>query len=123
MKSITNGRGADIAMDFAGVSAAVDTCIASVRIGGCVLLAGSVFPVSDISISPESIVRRMLTIRGLHNYLPVDLISALQFLERSADRFPFADLVTKTFPLSETQLAFEYADEHRPVRVAVQPGR
>lgn len=122
LESITNRRGADIAMDFAGVNSAVETCIASIRTGGCVLLAGSVFPSPEITIAPESIVRRMLTIRGLHNYLPVDLSIALQFLHRTADRFPFANLVTKSFPLSETQAAFEYADEHRPVRVAVKPG-
>ncbi|TWU04686.1 zinc-binding dehydrogenase [Stieleria varia] len=123
LKSITNGRGADITMDFAGVKSAVETCIAAVRIGGCVLLAGSVFPSADIPISPEFIVRRILTIRGLHNYLPIDLDSALQFLDRTVDRFPFADLVTNTFSLTEAQAAFDYANKHRPIRVAVKPER
>ncbi len=119
--SITEGRGADMALDFAGVSDAVKTCLASIRIGGCVLLAGSVFPGADIPLSPEQIVRRMLTIRGLHNYLPKDLDHALDFLRRVHGRFPFDELVSKTFALEQTQRAFEYANQYQPVRVAVKP--
>jgi len=121
LQSLTAGRGADVALDFAGVLPAVETCIASVRLGGCVLLAGSVFPSGKLSISPELIVRHMLTVRGLHNYLPNDLDQGLRFLERTHDRFPFGQLVTKSFSLENAQQAFEHADEQRPVRVAVGP--
>lgn len=121
VKSISDGRGADIALDFAGVTAAVETCITMVRVGGCVLLAGSVFPSDEVSISPEQIVRRMITIRGLHNYLPEDIDRAIRFLERTKGRFPFHQLVEKTFTLQETQQAFEYALANHPVRVAVRP--
>ncbi len=119
--SLTDGRGADIALEFAGASNAVETCLASVRIGGCVLLAGSVFPTKEISVSPEQIVRRMLTVRGLHNYLPEDLDHALSFLRRVRCRFPFGELVSKTFSMDNAQQAFEYANVHQPVRVAVMP--
>ena len=121
VKNISDDRGADIAFDFAGVTSAVEACLGSVRIGGCVLLAGSVFPSAEICMSPESIVRRMLTIRGLHNYLPGDLDDALKFLQRVEGHSPFSQLVERCFPLSETPLAFEYARKHRPVRVAVKP--
>ncbi len=121
LSSLTEGRGADLALDFAGVSAAVETCLASVRVGGCVLLAGSVFSSGDVSVSPEQFVRRMLTVRGLHNYLPQDLNSAIEFLQRTRNRFSFGDLVAQEFSLDQTQQAFLYANEHRPVRVAVKP--
>lgn len=118
---VTGGRGVDIALDFAGSLAAVEAAVVSTRVGGCVLLAGSVFPTLPLSLSPESLVRRMLTIRGLHNYLPSDLDSALQFLERVMSRFPLERLVSKSFSLEQTQAAFEFARDARPVRVAIRP--
>ncbi len=121
LQQLTHNRGVDIALDFAGATAAVNTCIQSVRVGGCVLLAGSVFPAEALSISPEQIVRGMFTLRGLHNYQAEDLACGLRFLERTQERFPFHELVARTFPLAQTQQAFEYAVQQRPVRLAVRP--
>ncbi|WP_039961772.1 zinc-binding dehydrogenase [Rhodopirellula europaea] len=121
LQEMTNGRGADIAIDFAGMTTAVNACLDSVRMGGCVVLVGSVFPSDPIALYPEQAIRRMLTIRGLHNYLPRDLDDGLRFLERNHQRFPFDTLVGKGFPLREVEQAFEYAMEQRPVRVAVYP--
>ena len=120
LESVTKGRGVDVAVDFAGVLPAVETALASVRIGGSVLLAGSVFPLSELKISPETIVRKMLTIRGLHNYGPSDLKQALRFLEDNHSRFPFHKLVSQSFPLEQTSIAFEAASDQRPIRIAVR---
>lgn len=118
---ITENRGFDVALDFAGVTNAVETCLQNTRTGGAVLLAGSVFPMNAISISPETLVRRLLTIRGLHNYRPSDLDHALQFLDRTRSQFPFHELVSKFFPLEQTPEAFRFAVDERPVRVGIQP--
>lgn len=119
----TTGRGVDIALDFAGALSAVETAVNSLRIGGYALLAGSVFPMQDFSISPETIVRKMLTIRGLHNYSVNDLDNAIKFLERAQTDYPFHDLVGETFPLELTPEAFECAHKQRPIRVAIKsPG-
>ncbi len=120
LKSLTDGRGADITLDFAGANDAVQTCLDLVRVGGCVMLAGSVFPSDGISFLPERIVRRMLTIRGVHNYLAGDLDQAIGFLESTRDRFPFEHLVSKTFGLTQTKAAFDYAVANRSLRVAVR---
>ncbi|QEG20388.1 zinc-binding dehydrogenase [Mariniblastus fucicola] len=119
--SLTQQRGFDIVLDFAGVHAAVLTALDSVRTGGCVLLAGSVFKTEPIPLLPETVVRKMLTIRGLHNYLAEDLAFGLRFLESAQTRYPFESLVSRTFLLDETQDAFEFARDQRPIRVAVRP--
>lgn len=116
----TDGRGVDMVLEFAGVLPAVEAAVKVVRTGGCVLLAGSVFPTDTLSISPEHVVRRMLTIRGLHNYLPADLALGLRFLESTHQRFPFGDLVSRSFPLSQSREAFEFARDNRPVRIAIR---
>ena len=77
----------------------------------------------DFSISPETIVRKMLTIRGLHNYSVNDLDNAIKFLERAQTDYPFHELVGETFPLELTLEAFECAHKQRPIRVAIKsPG-
>lgn len=118
---VSDGRGADVSLDFAGQLPAVIDCLASLRVGGVGLLAGTVFPTEELGLKPEQLVRRMLTIRGLHNYTPLDLQHALRFLSDNVDRFPFANLVERTFSLDQTAEAFSYATSHHPVRVAVRP--
>lgn len=121
VKELTGGRGADISLEFSGATMGVQTCVDVTRTGGCVLLAGSVFPSDPVQIEPEQIVRRMLTLRGLHNYLPADLDAAIQFLVRNHQSYPFEKLVTHSFQLEETQAAFEHAAKEQPIRVCVRP--
>ena len=68
----------------------------------------------------ESVVRRLLTVKGLHNYNYEDIQYALDFLARNTDMYPFADVVEREFPLSQAQQAFEYALEHKPLRVGIK---
>ena len=116
---LTDGRGADIALEFAGVTSAVHTCLDNLRTGGTLVLAGSVFPDKELQFKPEVLVRRMLTLRGIHNYIPRDLAVALDFLEKFHSKYPFDGLVERNFDLANTERAFEYSCEHQPVRVAV----
>ncbi len=78
-------------------------------------------PTPAVAIDPEAIVRRCMSIRGVHNYSAEDLVAAVQFLEQSMTKYPFASLVEKTFPLADTNLAIEFAISHRPVRIAIRP--
>ena len=121
MSTLTAKRGVDVALDFAGVPAAVQECLHSARAGGVVVIAGSVFATDPIEFFPEQWVRRMLTIRGLHNYAPQDLDAALQFLCRNHEQFPFGELVSQVFPLGQAKAAFDCAETTRPIRVAVRP--
>ncbi|HJZ56919.1 MAG TPA: hypothetical protein VKE74_18260, partial [Gemmataceae bacterium] len=71
------------------------------------------------AINPELVVRRCLSVTGVHNYAPPDLAAAVTFLAADHARFPFAELVPRSFPLSEVDAAFRFAATRRPVRVAV----
>ena len=88
-------------------------------IGGDYVLVGAVFPTRPAAILPEMIVRRLLRISGVHNYTPDDLATALGFLGEHHATFPFAELVTESFPLVEAEAAFKRAIESRALRIAV----
>jgi alcohol dehydrogenase len=121
--SATNGRGADLVLELAGSAQTVQTGIDMTRIGGTVVLAGTVGPVGNIALDPERAVRRMLTVRGVHNYHPRDLAAALRFLSGPGNVFPWESLVVATYPLERAEEAFADANSRPGVRVAVSPIR
>jgi L-iditol 2-dehydrogenase len=58
----TSGRGADLAFEAVGVSAAVQTAVASVRKGGRLTLVGNVAPKVDLAL--QSVVTREVAMLG-----------------------------------------------------------
>ena len=113
----------DFVFEMSGNSAAVAAGFEATTIGGVVVLVGSVSPSKRVPVDPERIVRRLMTIHGVHNYKPDDLATAVEFLHRHHQRFPFADLVESSFALTEAQAAMEHAEAERPIRVVVRPLR
>ena len=85
------------------------------------MFVGAVFPTRPLKIDAEQIVRRLLTIRGLHNYMPEDLAAAIDFLSAAAPQYPFAELVSSPLPLSRVDEAFNEAIAGPSLRVAVSP--
>ena len=70
-------------------------------------------------LETERIVRRNLTLRGVHNYAPRDLREAVSILDAHHTKFPFAELVRDPFPLERAEAAFRYALEKNPPRVGI----
>ncbi len=118
---LTRGRGADVTMEFSGSSAAVSGALAATRTGGVSVIAGTTTPGGTVEIDPNELVRRMLTIRGLHNYAPGDLVSAIDFLTGSSGTYPFESLQGDSFALAEIEQAFAASSERSGCRVAVLP--
>lgn len=117
----TKGRGADAALELSGVRSSAEATLSLVRIGGSVVWAGTASPVGDVPIDPEQVVRRILTLRGMHNYAPEDLETALGFLERNHSVYPFTDLIGKSFPLDKVNEAFRAANDSGGKRITIRP--
>lgn len=121
VKGLTDDRGADIVVELAGSADAVRTGLEVVRTGGTLLLAGTVAPVGAVALDPEAVVRRMLTVRGVHNYHPRDLVTALAFLAGPGRDYPWESLVVARYPLEAAEEAFARAHLEAGGRVAVIP--
>jgi alcohol dehydrogenase len=119
---VTESRGADLVLELAGVAETVQAGMALARTGGTVVLAGTVTPVGKVGLDPEAAVRRLLTIRGVHNYHPRDLATALRFLTGPGRDFPWPGLVAAQYPLEQVERAFAEAHAQPGLRVAVVPG-
>jgi putative phosphonate catabolism associated alcohol dehydrogenase len=105
----TQSRGADACLELAGSQSAAQLSLTSVRIGGSIVWTGAAAPVGEVAIQPEQILRRQLTIKGVHNYIPGDLSDAVNFLSMHWQRFRFADLIGEGFALKEVDAAFRVA--------------
>lgn len=110
----------DVILELTGAPACVQAAIDVADIGANIVLAGSVLPSESVALDPEQVVRRWLTIRGVHNYAPDDLQAAVRFLE-TAQQFPFAELVGGRFPLQKVNEAVDFAIQQRPIRTAIMP--
>lgn len=122
-REATGGRGADLTMEFSGAVSAVAGAIAATRTGGVSLIAGTTTPGGPVALDPNELVRRMLTLKGLHNYAPADLLSAVDFLREARERFPFEALQGESFPLEEIEAAFISSTANAGRRTVVTPSR
>jgi alcohol dehydrogenase len=122
VNAYTQGRGADLVLELAGAAGTVEAGLALARTGGTVVLGGAVAPVGTIALDPEDVIRRLLTIRGVHNYHPSDLATALAFLAGPGRDYPWQSLVVAEYPLEQAEQAFAAAHARPGVRVAVVPG-
>ena len=118
--SVTRGQGVDVAIELTGTPAAFEEGLPMLRLGGTYVLIGAVYPSRPISLGMETLVRRHLTLRGIHNYAPEDLKRAIEFLAVSPNR-PFESLVEGWYPLTRADEAFNIARKGTAFRVGVRP--
>lgn len=120
VESVNEIEECDVLLEFSGKSAALQAGLRTLDVSGVAVFAGSVAPDGDIAVDPEAVVRRHLTLVGVHNYEPRHLLQALNFLQRTKDRFPWADLVADPVPLDRIAGLLLDAPGPKP-RYAVAP--
>lgn len=116
------GSGFDAILELSGSNRAFEAGWPLLRVGGTIVLVGAVFPGAPVELSLEQVVRRLLTIRGVHNYAPRHLEQAIEFLTAHHQDAPFASLVSRWYPLREIELAFSESRRNSDViRVGIAP--
>lgn len=114
-------HGVDAVLEVAGVSALVPEGIRLLRAGGTYGFVGMVHPHSKLELTGEQVIRKHLTLFGIHNYGPTHLDEAIAFLARTYNDYPYDDLVSPPMPLTALDEAVEVAHQGKWHRVAVQP--
>lgn len=121
LKKLTTERGVDVAFELSGSPGAFQLLWPQLRHGGSLILVGAVFPSDPISLAMDQIVRRNLTIRGIHNYAPQHLAQAVEFLQQNQNTYPFEKLVSRWFQLQQINAALAAATDPANIRVGVKP--
>ena len=110
--SVTGNKGADVALEAAGVSAALEGCLRSVKVFGKIVLMGN--PAGNMEVAQKAyweILRKQLTLKGTwnssYNDFKNDWRLAVQCMEKGI--LQLEKLITHRFPLSDCNKAFELA--------------
>lgn len=111
---------ADITIDYSGHLQAMAATLDTLAIGGTAVWVGGVCPQPRLPIDTETVIRRLLTIRGLHNYNREDFREAVAFMTAHHGDYPIATLVHDGFDLDHAEEAFRYAIEKNPYRVGIR---
>jgi threonine dehydrogenase-like Zn-dependent dehydrogenase len=121
VKAFCKPEGADAVIEVCGYPEVAIPGLQMLRTGGRFVFGGTVNPGSNVSIDANLVLRKLLTIRGVHNYHPRHLIEALDFVHVNRKRFPFHALVDGKYPLDEVGRAMKDAEERKVLRAAIVP--
>jgi len=121
VKGLCKPEGADAVIEVCGYPEVIPAGIQFLRTGGHYVLGGVVNPDSFVKIDVNLILRKLITLRGVHNYHPRHLIEALDFVHANRKRFPFHSLVDGKYRLDEVGKAMKDAEERRVLRAAIVP--
>ena len=113
-------HGVDAVLEVAGEASLVPEGVSLLRVGGWYGFVGMVHPGTELDLTGEQIIRKCLTVYGVHNYAPWHLDAAVQFLERTVKKYPYASLVSSPFPLTELDRAVQEAQTKHWHRVSVR---
>jgi threonine dehydrogenase-like Zn-dependent dehydrogenase len=115
------GYGADIVIECVGHPAAVAEGIGYCRDGAKMLVLGQYGDAGATPINPHHITRQQLQLYGSWGFEARHVLAALELLERSAERYPFAAAVTHRFPLEEANTALQTTREWRSGKSVIVP--
>jgi len=121
IRAICRPEGADAVLEVCGVPEVIPLGIDMLRVGGTYVLGGVVNPQALVTLDANLLLRKLLTLRGVHNYHPRNLVEALDFVAANRRRFPFHDLVDGKYSLDQVNVAMADAAARRVLRAAIVP--
>ncbi len=110
VRELTGGVGADVCVEVVGVAGVVQEGIEMTRAGGRYVWIGNIVPGLTAEIVPHDVVRHPKSIRGVLQYDRWVIPRALEWMDRTKERYPFDELVGASFPLERINDAFEAAE-------------
>jgi putative phosphonate catabolism associated alcohol dehydrogenase len=120
-ETTTKPEAADVVIEVCGDPSVIPGGVACLRTGGRYVLGGVVNPEAFVRIDANQILRKLVTLRGVHNYHPRNLPEALDFVVANRKRFPFHDLVDGKYRLADVGRAMADAAARKVLRAAIVP--
>ena len=121
VRALCPPEGPDAVIELCGCPEVIPAGIEMLRTGGRYVLGGLVNPDAFVRIDANRILRKLITLSGVHNYHPRHLIQALDFVHANRKRFPFHSLVDGKYRLEDVGQAMQDAAERKVLRAAIVP--
>lgn len=116
---LTDGKGADLVLELAGVPAAFRQGIEMTRRGGKFVELGHFTNAGEISVNPHTICFREIDITSVWAYPSAEYVTSARVLDMTKDQFPYSKLVTHKFDVPDTEKAILTATNKGCIKVVV----
>ncbi|XP_013399460.1 uncharacterized protein LOC106165699 isoform X1 [Lingula anatina] len=118
---VLKANSVDVVIEVCGSSEVVPEGIRLLRPGGTYVFVGMVHPMSKLSdVTGWDIIGKCLSIKGVHNYGPKHLDEAVDFVAKTAGKYPYEILVSPdVYSLENFLAAVEMSKQRKYARVAV----
>jgi L-iditol 2-dehydrogenase len=120
VRDLTDGWGADVAIEATGIPAVWEMAIACGRPGATINLFGGCPRDTTITVSTEQLHYNALTLKGVFHNTPKYVRDALSLL--ASQTIPFELLITDYRPLKDLKQALEDMKNRKAIKVAIEPG-
>ena len=107
---LTSSIGADIVIELVGFPGAVEEGVRMCRMRGTYLEVGHISPNSMATFDVQKLVVNQIRFHAIQHYDPWIIPNSIDFLLRTKDRYPLANVVSHKFELDQIDLAFKAAE-------------
>ncbi len=122
VKDLTNGRGADMVIECAGVPQAVPEALEMLRIGGLLVEAGNFSDLGEVPLSPHRhLCAKNARILGVGGEEPAAYGPSMRQMARYIKHYPLQEFVTHRFGLRDVAAAMQKSIEAESMKVVMQP--
>jgi threonine dehydrogenase-like Zn-dependent dehydrogenase len=122
VRDLTNGRGADMVIECAGVPQAVPEALEMMRISGLLVEAGNFSDLGEISFSPHKhICAKNARILGVGGEEPGAYGPSMRQMARYLKHYPLHEFVSHRYGLRDVEAAVHKAIEPDSMKVVLEP--
>lgn len=120
VKALSDGRGADVVMEFTGHPQSLNEGLELARRGGSYVIVGQLGP-GATTIQPSIIVRKQLRILGSLSGRAKAYWKALDFLSLHQTAIPFDRMISNRYPLADVNTAMERMKRYEEIKPVIHP--
>jgi threonine dehydrogenase-like Zn-dependent dehydrogenase len=120
VKAATEGRGADIVMEFTGHPGALNEGLEFIRRGGRYVVVGQLGS-GTTTIKPSLIVSKQLRIFGSLSGRAKAYWKALEFVSAHQQHFPFGRIISNHYSLDEVNVALQRMKTYQEIKPIIEP--
>jgi threonine dehydrogenase-like Zn-dependent dehydrogenase len=120
IRSLTDGRGADIVMEFTGHPQAFNEGLDLIRRGGRYVVVGQL-GTGTTTIKPSLIVSKQLRILGSLSGRAKAYWKSLDFIAAHKANIPFERMISNHYSLDQVNVAMERMKNYEEIKPVIQP--
>ncbi|MCG5102165.1 zinc-binding dehydrogenase [Oceanobacillus alkalisoli] len=117
--ALTNGNGAHVGLEVAGVPAAFAEGIHYIRSGGKYITIGNITPGKTVAFDPGLLTRKSIQIIPVVRYNPWYLHKSLEFLSKNIEKYPFEKMLDAEFELKDITSALDKSAAREVTRASI----